>query len=535
MTALTGARALTRLTLRRDRAALAAWVLSIAGLAALFTSMSTSQLTTTQEITTETALFTDTPAMRLTGLPTGATLGGYVLIRGYLTLAVLAALMSIFAVVRNTRQDEETGRAELVGSTAVGRHARLAAALTVTVGADVAVALLVAAGMAAVGLPVGGAVVAGAAVGAVGLVLAGVAAVTAQLVGTARGANGLAGAALGVACVLSGVGNMLGDVGDDGLTVHSAWPAWLSPVGWGQQVRAFDDVRLWPLALSLLAFVCLVALAAAVAVRRDFALGVLPGRRGPAVAGRALRGPFGLVWRVERTSALAWGVAMLGAGLLFGSLTDAMTDLGETAREWYTRVGGTDQIVDAFRTSMVQLAAMAAAVYVVQLLLRLRGDELAGRTEVLLAGPVSRTRWLLVHAAHTVLGAVGLLLVLVVGMAVTGGGLEVLGPLAGAGLAQVPAVLALGGLTLALVGLVPRWSATLSWAALGAAVLLGPLFGPGLGTPAWVQDLSPFAHAPKAPALDVTAGPLLALAVVVVVLAAAGLTALRRRDLALPV
>ena len=44
--------------------------------------------------------------------------------------------MSILLVVRHTRADEETGRAELVGAGVVGRHAPLAAALVVAAIAD---------------------------------------------------------------------------------------------------------------------------------------------------------------------------------------------------------------------------------------------------------------------------------------------------------------------------------------------------------------------------------------------------------------
>jgi ABC-2 type transport system permease protein len=50
----------------------------------------------------------------------------------------------------------------------------------------------------------------------------------------------------------------------------------------------------------------------------------------------------------------------------------------------------------------------------------------------------------------------------------------------------------------------------------------------------WVQDVSPFTHVPKAPAVPVTAAPVLALCAVVAVLAVAGLVSLRRRNLALP-
>jgi ABC-2 type transport system permease protein len=65
-------------------------------------------------------------------------------------------------------------------------------------------------------------------------------------------------------------------------------------------------------------------------------------------------------------------------------------------------------------------------------------------------------------------------------------------------------------------------------------LVVGPMFGPGLDLPGWLQDVSPFTHSPKVPAMTVTAAPLLALTSVGIGLAALGLGALRRRDLHLP-
>ncbi len=106
--------------------------------------------------------------------------------------------------------------------------------------------------------------------------------------------------------------------------------------------------------------------------------------------------------------------------------------------------------------------------------------------------------------------------------------------LAAAGLAQLPAALLVGAVVVAVTGLVPRWAGAVSWSLLLAVLMVGPLFGPALGLPAWVQDLSPFTHVPKAPAAEVTAAPLIVLLGVCCALAAVGLLAFRRRDLVLP-
>ena len=253
MNALAGTGSLTWLALRRDRFKLPAYVLGLALLTLGMLAGIGGQ--NRQALVDEAELFASTPALRIFGVASGASEGATTMIRGYLLLAVLAALMSALSVVRHTRQNEETGRAELVGAAVVGRHAGLAAALGITVGANIALAAAIGLAGIVAGQPTVGSFTAGMATGALGIVFAAVAAVTVQLSSTTRGASGLAAAILGLAFVVSGVGNMLGHADASGLRLVSAWPAWLSPMGWGQQMRPFGGDNWWPLLLCALAFV----------------------------------------------------------------------------------------------------------------------------------------------------------------------------------------------------------------------------------------------------------------------------------------
>jgi ABC-2 type transport system permease protein len=539
MNAFTGTAALTRLALRRDRINLPVWMLGLAAFTAGTTALWVDQYRNMADLVQDTQIAATSPGIRMLGLASGASVGGYAMVRDYLLLAVLAALMSTFAVVRHTRQSEETGRAELIGAAVVGRHAGLAAALIVTVGANAVLAVLLGLALTVTGQPAAGSFTAGAAVAAVGVAFAGVAAVTTQLTSSTRGASGLAAAVLGVAFLTSGIGNMAGHVDPSGLRVDSAWPAWLSPIGWGQQMRPFGGDHWWPLGLAVALFLACTGAAALLATRRDFGLGMLPQRPGHAQASRALRSPLGLAWRLQRGALLGWAVGMLGFGLVMGGLIGQVRDTTGTARDWYTRMGGSDQILDAYRASVMQMAGMAAAIYAVQVLLRMRAEEADGPLEPVLATAVSRLRWATSYAVTALLGATALLLLFATGTGLAAGG--VLGDpagqvatLIGASLVQLPAILVIGAVVIALVGLLPRFAGAVSWALLMASILLGPLFGPTLKVPQWAQDLSPFTHLPKAPAVPVTAAPVLGLIAVVAALALAGLVSLRRRDLALP-
>jgi ABC-2 type transport system permease protein len=335
------------------------------------------------------------------------------------------------------------------------------------------------------------------------------------------------------------VGNMAGREDASGVRVISAWPAWLSPIGWGQQMRPFGGDHWWPLGLAAVLFIGCTAVAVGLAGRRDFGHGMLPQHRGHAAASRTLRSPLGLAWRLQRGALLGWAAGLLGFGLVMGGLVAQVKDVTGSARDWYLRMGGTDQLVSAYRASIMQMAAMAAAIYVVQVLLRMRTEEVDGPLEPVLATAVSRRRWAAGYAVTALAGATILMLLFAAGAGLTAGG--VLGDpageirtLAGAGLVQLPGILVIGAVVVVAVGLLPRLASAVSWAFLIASILIGPLFGPTFKLPQWVQDVSPFTHVPKAPAVPVSAVPVVALVAVVAALTVTGLVSLRRRNLALP-
>jgi ABC-2 type transport system permease protein len=283
----------------------------------------------------------------------------------------------------------------------------------------------------------------------------------------------------------------------------------------------------------------LLAIAMVLASRRDVGRGLWPGRRGRARATWALLSPVGLVWRLQRGVFMGWAVALTMFGLIFGNLTEQIQGLQGHAKDWWTEVGGTDVVVGAYKVSIIQMAGMFVGIYLVHMLLRMRVDESGGTVESVLASGVTRAGWLWGYAVNAVACCVALIVVFAVSMGLTaglvlGGTAAQVRQLVWAGLVQVPGILVLGAAVIAAVALAPRWSVPVSWAILLGILVVGPMFGPGLDLPLWIQDLSPFTHSPKAPAATVTPAPLLALSGVCIGLAALALGVLRRRDLHLP-
>jgi len=540
MNGFTGTGTLVRLALRRDRVQLPVWLLALSGVlwasAASVADLYDSEAARLVYATT----MASSAATRAFGGPTsGTSLGAIVMTETYTSMAVLIALMSIFAVVRHTRQNEETGRSEMIAAGVVGRYAALTAALVVTVLADLALGVLSCVVLLGVGLPATGSVLAGAALALVGVTFATVAAVTAQVAESSRAANGLASAFLGLAFLARAAGDAAGEIDPGGLSVTSAWPSWFSPLGWGQQTRPFHEDTWWPLVLPVGLSVLLLTVAYLLVTHRDLGTGMLPTRRGPATASRWLAGSLGLAWRLQRTVLFGWATGLLATGIVLGAVADEVTEMtngNEQMVELLRQLGGAEDLVDAYLGGSLGLCALAVAAYLVQALLRLRGEETAGRLEPILATAVSRSRWLAGHVFWAVLGSAVLLLLtgagagLAYGVAVG----DVSGQvprLTGAALVWLPATLALGGFVVAVFGVLPRWVVPLSWTGLGVCLLMGQI-GALLELPQVVLDLSPFTHIPAVPAAEVETLPLVVLTVTGLVLATVGLVWFRRRDLA---
>ncbi|BBZ40939.1 ABC transporter permease [Mycobacterium conspicuum] len=439
---------------------------------------------------------------------------------------LLIAVAVILTVIRHTRADEETGRTELIDSTAIGRYASLTAALMLCFGASIATGTIGAAGLLTTAIPATGSLAFGAALAGSGLVFTAVAAVAAQLSPSARVARGFAFAVLGTAFTLRAVG----DAGSGTLS-------WLSPLGWSLQVRPYAGDRWWVLLLHLATTAVLTLVAYRLLAGRDVGAGLIAERAGPGTAGPGLRGIAGLTWRLDRGAVLVWSVGLCLYGVLMGSVAHGIGDeLGDStaARDIVARMGGTSALEQAFLAVAFAMLGMVAAAFAVSLTLRLHQEEAAQRAETTLAGAVARTRWLASHLVAALAGSTAAMLAagatagLVYGVAAD----DVAGKLAvvvGTAAVQLPAVWLLSAVTLALFGLTPRFT-PVAWGVLVAFIAVY-LIGSLAGFPQWVLDLEPFAHTPRVGGGDFTAVPLLWLLAVDAALIALGIIAFRRRDI----
>lgn len=529
MTALTGTRELVRLALRRDRVMLPAWI-AVFVLVAVSSASATAELYPTIESRVRAAAsINGTPSLvAMYGRVYDPTsLGAVAMLKMGVFGAALVAVLAILTVIRHTRAEEETGRVELLGATVIGRPAPLTAALIVVVGANLLLGLLTAVGLMAVELPAAGAVAFGLSWAAVGVVFAAVAALAAQLTRSARAAKGIAVSVLGLAYLVRAIGDASGNDG-------TLWLSWLSPLGWGQQIRPFAGDRWWVLLILIVFAVVLTAGAYALQSRRDIDAGLLPDRPGPATAAAGLRSPLALAWRLHRGVLFGWTVGFVVAGAVVGSVASGIGDMLDSpqARELITKLGGARELTDAFLSAEMGILGVIVSAYGVQAALRLRSEETALRAEPVLATAVSRTSWALSHILIALGGSAVLLVVagLAAGMA---HGAQIgdpgqIGRMLEAALVQLPAVWVLTGIVVALFGMAPRLVIT-GWVVLVVVLLLGEL-GTLLQLDPHLMDISPFTHVPKLPGSALTLTPLLWLTIVAAAFTTIGLAGFRRRD-----
>ena len=531
---------LTRLAVRRDRVKLPVWLLALSLLTA-FQATSVATLYADSDERVKLAISSAKSAVSLifNGLVSGTNLGATTMTQIFIPIAVGAAIMNILLVVRHTRQSEETGRSELIGSAVVGRYAGLAAALVVAVAANVGLAAMTAAGLATSGLDAAGSILAGCAIAGIGIVFAAVAAIAAQVAETSRAANGLALIALAVLFLLRALGDVAGRVTDAGTSVVSAWPSWLSPIGWGQQARPYDENQWWVLIPLIVAATALVGVACLLSSHRDVGTGMMPVRGGPVSAPRSLLSPLGLAWRLQRGTLYGWLVGMTILGAALGGVGDEVDDLiggSEGTEDLITKLGGgAPELVDAYFAATLTMMGIAVAGYAVSALLRMRSEETGGALELLLSTSVRQSCWVLGHALVVSVGVVTILVGMGLSMAlcyglVTGDMTEHFGELMLASVVSIPAALLVASCVALVFGIAPRVTAAVSWAAFTVCLVITKL-GDALDLPQALVRLSPFSHVPAVPAEEFTAAPLVILAAAAALITTVGVLAFRHRDL----
>ncbi|GAA3545365.1 exporter of polyketide antibiotics [Nonomuraea rosea] len=517
--AFSGTLVLAGLVVRRDRGLLAAWI-AVAVAVPLFNAYSLGALLPTPQARADFAAASAANPVTATllGPINDLSIEGVVAWRSSLQSLLIAGLAGLLFAIRHTRAEEDAGRRELTAAGAIGRQAALTAVLVVVAVVNAAVTLLLTAALAlGPGYDLAGSLLFSLTAAAGGLAFAGCGLVTAQLAQSAARARSVAVGVL-VAGVMPGV-----MVPDDRIG--------LLPAGWPRIARPYAAGQWWvplvPLALTVVLLVAAYALSA----RRDLGAGLLRdrgGSTGPVRAGRLLRGPATLAWRLSGGQVASWTLTLAALSVAVGWVSASFDARFGDLPLMGELLGGGDALLAIF----TYVFCLVVACLTVVCALRPYAEESRGRAAPLLAAPTGRTRWL---AGHVGLGlAAPAVMLLAVGLGTgLGSGLSTGRPWTilaqtGTALLFVPAAWTIAGLTIALYGLRPRLTVPASWVAVVVSVAFVALWEARvIGREVFLVTPFGYGHPTISP------GPVApaAFALFAAVLVAVGGAAFRRRDL----
>lgn len=527
---LTGTGALVRFILRRDRVRLSAWVLGCV-VFWIYCMKAVPAAYATADDLNAIRLLVSGPSGRMWMGPSyfldNLSFQTFIPAGYGLYLSVLIALMSILLVVRYTRVEEQSGRADLVRANVVGRHAPLAAVVVIVVFTNFVVAVLVLASMLLDPLfGMEGSLLFVAGQFLTGLAFAGVTLIAVQVTEYSRTATSLAaGVGIGTAFVL----RALGDMGAE----HGTWLSWLSPLAWPQQTAPFVLDRWWPLLLSAGLAVLTTGIGAFLSTKRDVGAGLVAPRSGKARASGFLSSPLGLAWRLERHSIAWWAGSLFVIGLAYGAFAAQIVP-GDMPEALLQVMGGEENIQAGYLAFTTLFNVVIVAIYAILAMQGLRTEETSGRGEPVLATGVSRWGWL---GSNVVVGAIGTTLILLaagLGLAFSAasaiGDWSLLPDLMLAHLNLLPAALVVLGLATLLFGVFPR-GIGLTWFLVGWGFLAATFAHLLPNLPDWLLNLSPFEHPASMPVEKFEAAPVVWLSVITVATIVVGLIGFRARDI----
>jgi ABC-2 type transport system permease protein len=350
----------------------------------------------------------------------------------------------------------------------------------------------------AMGLPAEGSFAMGASYAGVGIAVLGIAALIGQVTGTSRTANALTATVIGIAYLIRAGADV------NATDETPAWYSWLSPIGWGQQVRAYGENRWWPLLISVGVGIALCVAAILIEERRDLGSSLLPERRGARQASRSLRSGLGLSLRLQRGPIIGWTIASVFSAAFYGAIVQAMLGVLSPDSDYAKAfIGDSGNIVDALLGLLLVFAALMVGAFAVQSALVLHTEEADGLTETLWSGARSRVSWLLSRLALPVLGSAVLLALTGAAMGASFGTSvddpAQVGTLALAALNYWPSVLLTVGIVALAAAFVPRAATAIGWGVLSLSVLVS-LFGELLSLPDWITGNTPFTAVARMPA-----------------------------------
>lgn len=518
---------LCRHILRRDRLSIIFWFLGLTLLVVLlgiavpgmYTDQ-TSLLAMAETLKMPSMIIMLGPVYDGGGYTVGALYASFMLI----WTAAAVCVMNIFLVVRHTRQDEESGRTELIRALPSGRLSSLSSVLIVAAAENLALALLFGLGLGALNvesMSFDSTLLFGLGIGAAGFVFAAATAVFCQLMSSHSTATGSAFAFLGITYFIRAAGDV------QGLDALSC----LSPLGLLSRTRVFAENRWWPVAVLLAIAAAFAALSFFLCAKRDTGAGLVPAKNGKPAASGFLSSAPALAVNLLKTPFIIWTAVIFVLGLAYGSILGSLDEFISTNEIFKMLFPDGDPA--QFISYLNVIMSFIAAVPVLQFALKARTEEKNGYAENVLVLSVSRHKQLLGYFLIALASSATVQFMTALGFYL-GGVLSLKTPIpfstfAAAAFAYLPAFWFMIALSLLLIAFLPRQTFII-WVYLGFGFLY-VYMGSLMDFPDFIGALTPFYYIPKLPSDDFSIVPLLVLTLLSAAMTAAAFYGFRRRDM----
>jgi len=312
----------------------------------------------------------------------------------------------------------------------------------------------------------------------------------------------------------------------------------ISPLGLILRVQVYVQSFWWPVLIILSLSAVVMAIAFYLNSIRDMDQGFISARPGKKEASPLLKSPFGLTLRLLRNMLIAWVASIFIFGASYGAILGDIENFVANS-DFYSQVIGSNPnftTAQMFVSMVTSIMSLLAIVPVLTAVLKIRSEEKEGRAEHVLSRVVSRTKYLLGYvmlafvASILVQCAIALGIYSAAAAVLPDPGDLTLGYLLEANLVYLPAIWAMIGITVLLIGLLPKASSAI-WGYFGFtffAVFMARI--PGL-IPDWLAKTTPFGFVPQLPVDSVNYTTLAVLTVIAIGLTAFGFVAYRKRDM----
>ena len=515
---------------RKDRVKILIWIIAITLstilIAAMLPTLYSSELE--RQMMAETmknpaVTFMLGPGYGLDNYTDGAMMAHFML--AFTSVAV--GIMSILLTTKNTREDEEEGRIEMLRSLPVGFLAPFAATILIAVITNILLALVVGFGLYSLGLEsmdLTGSLLYGASLGAIGICFTAITGLFAQLTTNARSTIGYSFAFLILAYLVRGIGD-----------IENEFLSLISPLGLILRTEVYVNNYWWPVVVTLGVSIVFFALALYLNSIRDLNAGFIPTRPGRKHASRLLLSSLGLPWRLQQTMLIAWIIGMFVLGVSYGSVLGDLEGFLQSSEmiQQMIPVAEGFTLTERFIAMLIIILSIIGAIPVLICILKLWSEEKRGRTEQLFAGSVSRNKMLGSYTIIAVIDAPLMQLASCLGFWLAASFVMEdtisLHTLLKAGFAHLPAIWLKVGLAVLLIGFAPKLTG-LTWLYLGYSffvIYLGDL----LQLPEGMANLTPFGHIPQVPIEEVNFLKTAVLILIAAVLITTGFIGYNRRDL----